>query len=518
VSSTSNALASSCGQARRFLRRAAGLLVLALVVGGAAEAAHAARKKVVVLDFAGGHKAAKVQHGVVKLLKGDAQVINHKAYVVAAHQVEGYKPDAAGVSRVARRLKAHGVITGKVSRHGRKYHLTLQVLEGKSGEAVGEGITVALKGGRLDTAARRKLSRELKAVIGALADPGQEGEADGGLVSDASGGEADTAAPDPAADQARRDAEDEEARRAAEQALAREAPRKSARRQRVASAGNQGAGDPEASSVARAAAEKPAEDTRSRGIDGVAGVSFVSRRLTFTTSEGTQALPQGYDGGLVPGVCAAVDLYPVALLDRRGHGIARDFGISLVVDKVLLLKSKLDRAGDQSLPTDQTRYGAGLVYRWNFGSSPTNPTVKVSARYNKLSFNIDESKADDPSAIEIPDVSYAYVDPGIGLRVPLGERIALLAEGHYIYVLDAGQFENADQYGKGSVFAFDADAGAELAITSNLVARAGARYMQYSTKLDGQGDLTDVDGNGMQDVTKAKDVYLGFYATAGLLF
>ncbi|HKE19003.1 MAG TPA: hypothetical protein VKB80_29215 [Kofleriaceae bacterium] len=516
-------MASSCGQARRVLRRAAGLLVLALVVGGAAAAADAAPKKIVVLDFTGGGKAAKVQHGVIKLLKGNAQVISHKAYVVAAHQVDGYKPDAAGVSRVARRLQAHGVITGKVSRHGRKYHLTLQVLEGKSGEAVGEGITVALKGGRLDTAARRKLGRELKAVIGDLPDPGQEGEADGGLVSDASNGDADTPAgagadaADPAADEARQKAEEEDARRA-EQALASKAQRERARRRRVASAGNQGAGDPEAGSVARAAADKPAEDTRDRGIDGVAGVSFVSRRLTFTTSEGTQALPQGYDGGLVPGVYAAADLYPMALLDRRGHGIARDFGISLVVDKVLLLKSKLDRAGDQSLPTDQTRYGAGLVYRWNFGSSSTSPTVKVSARYNKLSFSIDESKADDPSAIEIPDVSYTYVDPGIGLRLPLGEKVALLAEAHYIYVLDAGQFENADQYGKGSVFAFDADAGAELAITSNLVARAGARYMQYSTKLDGQGDLTDVDGDGMQDVTKAKDAYLGFYATAGLLF
>jgi hypothetical protein len=517
VSSRSNGLASSCGQARGLVRRAAGLLVLALMLGGAAEAADAARKKIVVLDFKGS-TGRKVQRGVVKLLKREAAVINHKAYVAAARQVEGYKPDASGVSRVARRLQAHGVITGKVSKQGRKYHLTLQVLEGKSGEVIGDGINVPLKGGRLNTTARRKLSRELKAVLGDLPEPGKEGEADPGLVSDASGAEARAA--DAAAEEARKQAEEEQARRA-ELAREREAQRQRerARRKRVASADARGgAGNREAGSVARAAAEKPEEDTRDRGIDGVAGVSFVSRRLTFTTTEGTQALPQGYDGGLVPGVYAAVDLYPVALLDRRGHGIARDFGISVVVDKVLVLKSKLASAGEQSLPTDQTRYGAGLVYRWNFGSSSTSPTIKVSARYNKLSFSIDESKADNPAAIEIPDVSYSYIDPGVGLRLPLGERLAFLAEGHYIYVLDAGQFEDADQYGKGSVFAFDADAGAEFAITSNLVARAGARYMQYSTSLDGQGDLTDRDGDGVQDVTRAKDAYLGFYATAGLVF
>ena len=36
------------------------------------------------------------------------------------------------------------------------------------------------------------------------------------------------------------------------------------------------------------------------------------------------------------------------------------------------------------------RYGVGLVFRYPFGK-PTSPTLKFSARYNKLTFSIDES-------------------------------------------------------------------------------------------------------------------------------
>ncbi len=275
------------------------------------------------------------------------------------------------------------------------------------------------------------------------------------------------------------------------------------------------AGSDELGSVSRPAAP-PERDPRDSGIETVAGVSFVSRKLDFTIADGLQDTPQGYDGALVPGVYAAAELYPMALVQRSGDGVARDFGISLVVDKVLLIKSRLEGVGGD-LPTEQLRFGGGLVYRWNFGSA-TGPTLKLGVRYNRMSFNIDETEAENPDAIEIPDVEYSYLDPGIGLRVPLGESLALLAEGRYVYVLDAGQIQDDDQYGETSVFAFEADLGGELKLTDNLIARAGARYAQYSLDFEGNGDLTDRTGDGMQDVTAARDRYLGVYATAGVLF
>lgn len=509
MSSRSNALASSW-PARALVRRCAGLLILAVVLSGAAGAADAAKKRIVVLEI-GGPKGAKVQRGVVKLLKKEATVIGKKAYVAAAKQVEGYEPDADGVSKVARKLQAHGVITGKVSKRGRKYRLTLQIVEGRSGEVVGDGITVALKRGRLNTAARRKLERELKAVLSDLPEPGSENAADEPVAAAEGEGEATAEATPPPVETP---PPDPEAERAAARARARER-RLRERRRRVAIA-QMKAGSAQLSSVSRPA-PPPERDPRDSGIETVAGVSFVSRKLDFTIADGLVDTPQGYDGALVPGVYAAAEIYPMALVERRGDGVARDFGISLVVDKVLLIKSRLEGAGADELPTDQLRFGGGVVYRWNFGSA-TGPTLKLGVRYNRLSFSIDETQAEDPAAIEIPDVDYSYLDPGVGFRLPLGERLALLAEAHYIYVLDAGQIQEADQYGESSVFAFEGDLGAELKLTDNLVARTGVRYSQYSLDFEGEGDLTDRTGDGMQDVNAARDRYLGVYATAGVLF
>jgi hypothetical protein len=102
--------------------------------------------------------------------------------------------------------------------------------------------------------------------------------------------------------------------------------------------------------------------------------------------------------------------------------------------------------------------------------------------------------------------------------VPITSRLAVLAEGRYVHVLDAGQIQDPDRYGDASVFAFDADLGAEVMVMSNLVARAGARFTQYSLEFDGNGALTERTDDATQDVTAANDRYLGFYATAGVLF
>jgi len=538
VSSRSN------GSASRAIRRGAGFLVLLLVLGAGVGGAEAARKKLVVLAFKG-PKASRAQRGVVRVLKPSTTIVSGRAFLRAAREVEGYSPDASGVAKVATRLKAHGVLTGKVQKRGSKYKLTLQVLEGRSGEVIGDGIVVPLKRGRLDSAARRKLERELKAMLSELPEPGSaadgpvaasdggEGDDPGGAAAEGGGAESgtaetgatgttptagtdggdDRAAPEPVPDPPRR----------------KPVRERRPRRTRVASAGDVGgsaregggsSGEDADGTITREASEKADRDARGRGIDLSAGASFVARKLRFDFADGLAGpdQPQGYDGALVPGVYADAEIYPVALVNRRSHGFAHNIGVSAMVDKVLLIKSKLEGAGDESLPTAQTRYGVGLVYRWNFGSTPTSPTLVLGARYNQLSFSIDETEAPDPDAIQIPDVSYSYVDPGARLRLPLGERLAALVEAHYLVVLDAGQIQDPERYGKATVVAFDADVGAEVMITSNLVARAGARFMQYGLSFDGDGDQTDPTGDGTQDVDSATDRYLGFYAMAGVLF
>ena len=525
MSSRSNASASRPLRSRAVVRRAAGLAVLLLVLGGATGAAEA-KKRLVVLDFKG-PRAAKTQRAVVKLLKPSATVVSGKAFLRAAREVDGYSPDASGVSKVALRLKAHGVLTGKVQKRGSRYKLTVQLLEGKSGEVVGGAIVVALKRGRIDSAGRRKLAREIRAAMAELPEPvADEPEPVAGLPElpelppSETGRPPETGKPTPASGAAGTARPTPKVVAAPKRRPARATTGKPSRGRRIASAdvrAGGGGGGEEETAIAREAAE-PEADPRDRGIDLVVGASFVARKLSFDYSDalaGPQQ-PQGYDGALVPGVFADAEVYPVTLVD--GGGFARGFGVSAMIDKVLLIKSKLENGGDDALPTSQTRWGVGLVYRWNFGSRATSPSLVVGARYNKLSFAIDESGAPDPAAIQIPDVSYTYVDPGLRFRLPVGERLAFRLEGHYLVVLDAGQIQEPQRYGEAGVIAFDADAGAELAITSNIVARVGGRFTQYGLSFNGDGDQTDPTEDGTQDVDSATDRYLGFYATAGVVF
>jgi hypothetical protein len=490
------------------------------VLGAGTGAAEAARKRLVLLDFKG-PKAAKIQRGVVKLLKPSATVASSKAFLRAAREVEGYAPDATGVSKVAAKLKVHGVLTGKVQKRGSRYKLTVQLLEGRSGEMVGEGIVVPLKRGRLDSSARRKLARELRAQVAELPEPGAE---ELGPVAAAPGQTPPT--PAPAEVVAAKPAEPPAAAARPAPVPTRRKPARRPRGRRVASAEVGGAATSAgpASEGADGAitreARQPTGDPRERAIDLVAGATFSARQLSFDFADGLagEDQPQGYDGVLVFGATADAELYPVALASGRTGGFARNVGLTAVIDKVLLIKSKLDSADGKSLPTSQTRWGAGLVYRWNLGSSATAPTLVLGARYNKLSFAIDESEADAPGDITIPDVAYTYVDPGARFRLPLGESFAVRLEGHYLFVLDTGEIQEAERYGDAGVIGFDADVGAELLLTSNVVVRAGARFAQLGLSFDGDGDPTDPNADGTQDVTSATDRYYGFYATAGVLF
>ena len=513
------------------------LLTSAVVLALAATAAQRAdaaepKKRVIVLDFKGPN-AARVQRRVVKLLKPSASVVSGKAFARAARQVKDYEPDAAGLARVAARLKAHGIVTGKVTKRGSKYRLTLEILEGRSGGPAGDNIAVALKRGRLHSAARRVVQRQLKAALRDLPDPGDEAdepelavapeaddadaaggsgapadrrgtaptEIDSGRAVESAGGEGDAASAEPAPARPKR--------------VARAAATRAARRTEAATSR-----PAQNRTLADASAKRADLDARGRALGLSAGASFTSRRLQFDFSDGLagSAQPQGYSGQLAPGVYAAAEFYPVALADDGGSSFARDIGIDVVVDVALFLKSKLEGSAGESLPTQQIRYGAGLVYRWNFGSSPTDPTLKLGARFNRLSFTVDETAAADPSAIDLPDVSYTYIDPGAGFRLPLGNRFAALAEARYLYVVDAGQIEDANRYGGGSVVAFDAELAGEIAITSTVLIRVGGRFMHYGLDFDGDGDQTDPTNDGAQDVLSATDRYLGFFAAAGARF
>jgi hypothetical protein len=527
VTSRSNASANNRTGRGRFLIV---LCAIGLLLAGAGHAS-AAKKRVAVLDFTG-PKAAKFQASVLKILKKTATVVSQKAFTKAAKKVKGFSMDAEGVAKVSRRLELAGVVSGKVVKKKGKYKLTIKVREGQEGEFLEESLTVSARAPRLTKAQEKKVARELKAFLRELPDPedaeeGGEAEEEEGDRPVVAGAEEDVG-------------EEEAAPRKGGKALKETSKRTAAASEggdEEGVGGGEDTGGEEEGGAEEGGGEEPGGsggevskgasvttanqadlDARGRAVDVAAGLSFSQRTLTFTYDSNLVNTPQGYDGTLVPGFYVTGEIYPMALVNRKDNGFTRHIGLSLVLDKVLLIKSKPAGMDDVDLPTAQTRYGAGLVYRLNFGSKPTSPTLKVSARYNKLSFSIDESGAPEGVVIDIPDTSYTYIDPGVGIRFPVTEQIAALGEARFLFVTKAGQIQQDMQYGTTTITGFDVDLGGEYKLTSNLLVRAGLRYTTLSLKFDGSGELTDRNGDGTQDVKSAKDRYLGIYAAGGWLF
>ncbi|HUS66048.1 MAG TPA: hypothetical protein VMZ28_15955 [Kofleriaceae bacterium] len=490
---------------------------MALALSLSARDADAAKKKkVVVLDFKG-PKAAPVQKKVVLLIKKMATIVTQAKFTATAKKVKGFKANAAGVAKVAKKLKAHAVVSGKVTKKKAKYKLTIQVREGRSGDYVGDDIVVTMKGGKLTKAHEKKIARELKAIIDDLPAPGKQVEEEPPPEEEPVA-EEEEAAPKEEEEEVRvAGAEGSEEGGAEEEEAA---PKEDEEKEEEKEDEKEDDDEKDESSVSKSvklsSAEQADMDARGRAVDVSAGLAFEKRSLTFAHDGDLVNTPQGYDGAMVPGLYVLGEVYPMALVNKKATGFTRHIGLTLMLDKVLLIKSK--PAGmDVDLPTSQTRFGFGLVYRLNFGTTPTSPTLKIGARYNKLSFTIDESAA--PAAmVEIPDVSYTYIDPGVAFRYPFTEKIAANAEAHYLIVSKAGQIQESMQYGTSKVSGFDVDLGGEYKLSDSLLVRAGFRYSAINLTFEGNGTLTNRDADAEQDVQSAKDAYLGIYATAGYLF
>jgi hypothetical protein len=170
---------------------------------------------------------------------------------------------------------------------------------------------------------------------------------------------------------------------------------------------------------------------------------------------------------------------------------------------------------DTVLPTTQQRFGIGAVVRHNFGKGPKTVTAKATVRYSFLSFNIDKTNA---PGVTIPNVDYAYLEPGVGIRYPVSPEMAINAAGHFFIIQATGEIQNADTYGGAAVSGFDADVGGDYSLSSTIHLGGGLRYAAFNHIFDGSGAQTDRSGDGNQDVDSATDSYLSVYATASYLY
>jgi hypothetical protein len=521
--------------------RALGLLLGLVLLLAAAPAW--AKKRVVVLGFSG-PKAGQAQGAVTAAIKKKHTVVSAGQYTKAKKRLKVKKLNEKGHAKIAADLGVDAIVTGKVARKGTKWSLVVVVREGKSGKVKGTA-TIPLRGPKIDAKAKQAVAAKVlplvnktRPVSGAPADEEELEDEGGDEVAmnddeDAPDEQDEEEAPPPkkkgkkvakAAPPPVEPVDDEESPPPDTSEDDEPVPGVDDEVARGGEAGDDD--DPDSAVVKKGGGDDDVTSAiaggkyaRHAGFDGVAGGSIVTRSLTFTYRDSLppQQQPAGYSGSPVPGAFVAAELYPLAFGNPKST--LAGLGLSFDLDRVLILKTRYtDRAGmAYEFGGAQMRWGVGVRYRLPIGDKPTLPTITAGVGYNKLSFDIGSGAVDTG----VPNVDYSYVDPRIGVRFPLGSpRLALNVDAAYLIVLSSGVFQDAANYGDGTVAGLDIDAGLEFRPIPRLPIRLGVRYQRMAFSFVGNGaksNALDMDPTS-KDVGGALDLYVGGYLTTGYLF
>jgi TolB-like protein len=256
---------------------------------------------------------------------------------------------------------------------------------------------------------------------------------------------------------------------------------------------------------------------RRRAMDIAAGLSFTGRKLSFTTNLQMNR-PQGYNGGPVPGLRIAADIYPLAF-NAKNKGFKRNLGISILFDRVISISSNLEKMGTTyELPTTEQHLAAGVIYRHPIGKALQ---IEGSVRYNKRVFRIDRNNPNlVPTDIDIPDTNYSYVDPGVGVKYMMGPKMVLGGGARFLFITNTGRMQEPDQYGGATVTGLDVQAGVDYKVAPKILLRVAGQLATIGYAFAGNGELTNNrDGNAATtDVSGARDTYFGGFASGVYLF
>ena len=248
-----------------------------------------------------------------------------------------------------------------------------------------------------------------------------------------------------------------------------------------------------------------------RAIDAVVGLSFNARRMSFTTEAGLAMGPPPYKGVPVAGFLVDATIYPLAIGHKK-KGMAKNFGATVLFDKVLKISSK---AGNPpvSLPTSQSRYAIGAVFRYPLGKLTAGATL----RFGRQAFTIKPSGGVMPDS---PNVNYTIVDPSLFMRYQIAPKFLFNLNLGFMLMLDTGQIQNGDQYGPATVTGFEGEIGGDYLLTKNIFARAAFKFETIGFKFRGGATKTNTkyDLDNGQDVFGARDSYLGGAVTVGYLY
>ena len=539
-----------------------GLLVLGLVLGTRGTAA--AGRRIVVLEF-DGPKAERFRTDVEAAVKKGNTIVSLDKWNAKAEDLGATKVTARNIKKVAAKLEVDGVIVGEVEKRGPRYYLHLKLREGESGQFVAESEVVVRTpklGGdgakvvkdelmpairELNTnssggddeeeedeepVARKKSKKGKKTGFGRR-DPDDEEEDEEAEEEEEE--EEPVARKKKARKKAKKVEEEEEEEEEDEEPVARKKAKKTKKARKpppdeeeeeeeedddeeVASADDDEEEDDEEGEVRARRDDDDGEelppDPRFPALEVAAGLSATMRKLDLGSTQ------QGYNGQPVAGAMFTADVYPLAF-NKKNKSITRHIGLTVLFDRVITITSRIkyedpaDPANQLTaeLPTTQQRYAVGLVFRYPIGEKAS---VEGSLRYNRMKFVIDKEGA--PVMVTIPNVDYAFVDPGVGFRYVVSPKIVAAGRLAFMLVTGTGELQEPDQYGGTKTLGFDLEGGASYAVTPKILIHADLRMTTLGLSFDGSGTLSNPEGDAMVEVPSGRDTYFGGAVTAGYLF
>ena len=473
-----------------------------------ASAGEARAERVAVAPFTG-PRAASFQRAATAGIGKRHTVVSSARYRKAARRLKARKPTGRNVKRVGARLKVDGVLIGSVKKRGGSYQLQLWLRSTATGKVVAK-TSVTSKRPRLSKRQQRKLGRELSTMLAKL--PASGSRSAGKRVAKKRSGKGD-------GKRTVRDHRSKKSKRG--QASGR------SRGKRVATRPDQSA-----RKSANKSARRPASSLTGGGpatgspFDLGAGLGVTSRHLAFDVADGVLDLPQSYRGNPLASVHVAGAVYPMAFIDKQ-RTLRSRFAVTGGYDRVLLIESRLQyddiATGDPmqlQLPTEHSEWHVGVLYRQLFGQGERPVALYGSLSVHHLTFAIERADLPLGAEVELPDVGYTYLDPGVAAHVPITDKISADAGADFILVVGRGAIGDDESYGAGSALGYRARLAVQYDLRFGLSARLSASWMSIHHSFEGTGTESNMrDGDpATVDVPSARDRFISVQANASYQF
>jgi hypothetical protein len=122
----------------------------------------------------------------------------------------------------------------------------------------------------------------------------------------------------------------------------------------------------------------------------------------------------------------------------------------------------------------QSNFMVGARYRFAFGSA----TAAVGIAYAGRKFIADRSVLAAPEALDMPDVKYKAVAPGVIGRFPVTPTIGAYVGADFLLMMSTGSIQKTEQYGPADILGFELEGGLDVAFGTNYGLHIGADFSQ----------------------------------------